>query len=184
MRYILTGAQGTGKSTLLHHFEGKMNIVTEVVRNLAKDEHIAVNEEGNMRGQTRIFDTYEQVLSKNETPFISDRGLTDVIAYTCYNMQDKGGEGEKFLDDQVMRLAEFQNKYGKDTVYFYVPIEFEVEYDGFRSMDEDFRKAIDKNIKDLLDGMGIDYIELRGTVDERVAIVEDIMKNYGDLRYE
>jgi hypothetical protein len=51
-------------------------------------------------------------------------------------------------------------------------------------MDEDFRKAIDKNIKDLLDGMGIDYIELRGTVEERLEVMEDIMKNYGDLRYE
>ena len=182
MRYILTGAQGVGKTSILKHFEGKINIVTEVVRNLAKDEQIPVNEQGNMRGQTRIFDTYEQVLSKEEIPFISDRGLTDVIAYTCYNMQDKGEEGEKFLDDQIERLVEFQEKYGNDTVYFYVPIEFEVEYDGFRSTNEDFRKEIDKNIKDLLDGMQIDYIELRGTVEERLEIMEDIMKNYGDIQ--
>ena len=181
MRYILTGAQGVGKTSILRKFEGRMNLVTEVVRNLAKDEHIAVNEEGNMRGQSRIFDTYEEVLSKRETPFISDRGLTDVIAYTCYNMKDKGAEGEKFLDDQIARLNEFQNKYGGDTIYFYIPIEFEVEYDGFRSMNEDFRKEIDKNIKDLLDGMGIDYIELRGTVEERLEIIENVMKNYGDI---
>ena len=66
-------------------------------------------------------------------------------------------------------------------MYFYIPIEFEVEYDGFRSMNEDFRKEIDKNIKDLLDGMGIDYIELRGTVEERLEIMENVMRNYGDL---
>lgn len=181
MRYILTGAQGTGKSTLLHHFDGRMNIVTEVVRNLAKDEHISVNEKGNMEGQSRIFDTYEEILSKKATPFISDRGLTDVIAYTCYNMKDKGVEGEKFLDDQIARLVEFQNKYGNDTVYFYVPIEFPVVYDGFRSTNEEFRVEINKNIHDLLDGMDIDYIELRGTVEERVAMVEDVMRNYGDI---
>jgi predicted ATPase len=181
MRYILTGAQGVGKTSILRKFEGRMNLVTEVVRNLAKNEHIAVNEEGNMRGQSRIFDTYEEVLSKRETPFISDRGLTDVIAYTCYNMKDKGAEGKKFLDDQITHLNEFQNKYGNDTIYFYIPIEFEVEYDGFRSTNEDFRKEIDKNIKDLLDGMGVDYIELRGTVEERLEIIENIMRNYGDL---
>ena len=27
MRYILTGAQGTGKSTLLHYFDDKMNVI-------------------------------------------------------------------------------------------------------------------------------------------------------------
>lgn len=182
MRYILTGAQGTGKSSVLRYFEGKMNIVTEVVRNLAKDEHIAVNEEGNMRGQTRIFETYYDVLSKTDVPFISDRGLTDVIAYTCYNMKDKGEEGERFLDEQIERLAEFQKLY-PDTVYFYVPIEFDVVWDGFRSTDEEFRKEIDKNIKDLLDAMNVDYIELRGTVEERVGVVEDVMRNYGDLDY-
>ena len=181
MRYILTGAQGVGKTTILKNFEGRMNVVTEVVRNLARNEHISVNEKGNMRGQSRIFDTYVEVLSKNETPFISDRGLTDVIAYTCYNMKDKGKEGEDFLDNQVLRLAEFQNNYGDDTVYFYIPIEFDVEYDGFRSMNEEFRREIDKNIKDLLDSMNIDYIELRGTVEERLKTVEEIMKNYGDI---
>lgn len=182
MRYILTGSQGTGKSTIIHHFDGKMNIKTEVVRNLAKNEHIAVNENGNMRGQTAIFDAYENILAKSSTPFISDRGLTDVIAYTCYNMKDKGVEGERFLDDQLCRLVKFQEEYGNDTVYFYIPIEFPVVDDGFRSVDEEFRKEIDHNIKDLLDGMGIDYIELRGTIEERVAVVEGVMRNYGDLK--
>ena len=181
MKYILTGAQGTGKSTLLHHFDGRMNIVTEVVRNLAKDEHISVNEEGNMRGQTRIFDTYYDILSKTDSPYISDRGLTDVLAYTCYNMKDKGVEGEKFLEDQMNRFIRFSDN-NPDVVYFYVPIEFDVEWDGFRSTDEEFRKEIDKNIKDLLDAMGIDYIELRGTVEERLEAMEEIMKNYGDIQ--
>lgn len=180
MRYILTGAQGTGKSTLLHHFDGKMNIITEVVRNLAKDEHISVNEEGNVRGQTRIFDTYYDILSKTKGPYVSDRGLTDVLAYTCYNMKDKGIEGEKFLEDQMNRFIRFMDN-NSDVVYFYVPIEFDVEWDGFRSVNEDFRKEIDKNIKDLLDAMNIDYIELRGTVEERLETMEEIMKNYGDL---
>ena len=182
MRYILTGAQGVGKTSMLKKFDGKMNVVTEVVRNLAKTEHINVNESGDMNGQTRIFETYFDVLGKKETPFISDRGLTDVIAYTCYNMKDKGEEGEKFLDGQIERLIEFQKEYGDDTVYFYVPIEFEVENDGFRSVNEEFRKEIDKNIKDILDSLGINYIELRGSVQDRLAVMEEVMKNYGDIQ--
>ena len=96
-------------------------------------------------------------------------------------MKDKGKMGEKVLEDQMNEFIKFQNDY-PDTVYFYVPIEFDVVWDGFRSVDEDFRKEIDKNIKDLLDAMQVDYIELRGTVEERVAIVENVMRMYGDIQ--
>lgn len=183
MKYILCGTQGTGKTSVLKHFDGKMNTITEVVRNLVKDEHIPVNEQGTEHGQRRIFDTYYEILSKTEAPYISDRGLVDVLAYTCYNMKDKGEKGEKFMDELMERFVHFQ-EVNPDVVYFYVPIEFDVVWDGFRSMDEDFRKEIDKNIKDLLDAMNVDYIELRGTVEERLEIIENVMKKYGDLNYE
>ena len=181
MRYVLVGAQGSGKSSVLHHFDTKMNIITEVVRNLAKDEQIPVNEQGSFHGQTRIFDTYLDVLSRTETPFISDRGLVDVIAYTAYNMKDKGEEGEEFLTKQIDKLVEWSQKY-PDTVYFYVPIEFPVVYDGFRSMDEDFRTEIDNNIHEILEGMGVDYVTLHGSIEERVAQVEEVMRQHGDLK--
>lgn len=192
MKYLIVGAQGTGKSTLLHHFDDKMNVVTEVVRNLAKTEGIAVNENGNMEGQTRIFDTYYKILSETGSPYISDRGLTDVIAYTCYNMRKliangkiTQEEGEGFIEDQINRFIDFSEK-NDDVVYFYVPIEFDVVDDGFRSTDEEFRKEIDKNISDLFEymenlHMGLNVFTLHGTVEERLETMEEIMKNYGDI---
>lgn len=181
MKYILTGTAGTGKSTLLHHFDNKMNVITEVVRNLAKTDHIKVNEDGDYDGQNKIFNTYYDIFEKTDGPWISDRGLTDVIAYTCYNVKNKGREGENFLQDQLDKFIKFQTE-NKDVVYFYVPIEFAVVDDGFRSLNEDFRKEIDKNIKDLLDVMNVDYIELRGSVEERLEVMEDVMRNYGDIQ--
>ena len=188
MRYILTGAQGTGKSTLLHNFDSDMKIVTEVVRNLAKSEGINVNENGDTNGQSRIFDTYYDILSQKDETYISDRGLTDVIAYTLYNMRDKGVEGEKFIEDQVNRFIKFTEE-NDDIVYFYVPIEFEVENDGFRSTNEEFRKAIDKNITELFDYMealhlGLTVYTIKGSVEERLETMREIMKQYGDLNYE
>ena len=192
MRYILTGAQGVGKSTLLHHFEDRMNIVTEVVRNLAKTDGIAVNEEGNIDGQSKIFNTYYDILSNKQSPYISDRGLTDVIAYTCYNMSRlisemkiSQEEGQRFIEEQINRFIEFSDK-NEDIVYFYVPIEFDVVGDGFRSTNEEFRKEVDKNISDLFEymeelHMGLNVFTLRGTVEERLEMMEDIMRNYGDL---
>lgn len=193
MRYILTGAQGTGKSTLLHHFDDRMKVVTEVVRNLAKTDGIAVNEEGNTDGQTKIFNTYYDILSDKSSSYISDRGLTDVIAYTVYNMQRlihemkiSQEDGQKFIEEQINRFIEFSEK-NDDIVYFYVPIEFNVEGDGFRSTNEDFRKEVDKNISELFEYMeglhrGLNVFTVTGTVEERLETIEEIMKNYGDLR--
>ena len=181
MKYILTGSQSVGKSEVLKRFKDRINTVTEVVRNLAKSEGINVNESGDENGQTRIFETYYETLSSTPGPLISDRGLTDVIAYTCYNMKDKGEEGEKFLEKQIERFVQFQ-KENPDFVYFYIPIEFPVVNDGFRSLNEEFRREIDKNIKDFLDVMEVDYIELRGSIEERVETVENVMRNYGDIQ--
>jgi len=188
MRYILTGAQGTGKSTLLHHFEGKMELVTEVVRNLAKSKGINVNESGDENGQSMIFNTYYDILSKKDKTYLSDRGLTDVIAYTCSNMVNKGEEGQKFLEDQINKFIQFTED-NDDIVYFYVPIEFSVEDDGFRSTNEDFRREIDENIYELFEYMeglhrGLNVYTLRGTVEERLSTMIEIMKNYGDYNYE
>jgi len=179
MKYIITGAQGTGKSTILHCFEDKMDVVTEVVRNLSKDKNIKVNERGDEEGQDMIFNTYKEIFNNKKGPFISDRGLTDVMSYTCYLMRT-GKVSEEFLQKQVNEFIDFQDN-NKDIVYFYTPIEFDVVDDGFRSLNEDFRKEIDKNIKDFLIGFNVDYIEVKGTVEERVETIENVMRSYGDI---
>ena len=186
MKYILTGAQGTGKTSILKKLEGKMTTITEVVRNLAKTEGINVNENGDREGQSRIFNTYYEKLSETDGPYISDRGLTDVIAYTCYNMHNKGEEGQKFIEDQINKFIQFSEK-NDDVVYFYVPIEFDVEDDGFRSTNEEFRKEIDTNISELFEymenlHMGLNVFTLRGSVEERLETMEGIMRNYGDIQ--
>ena len=82
-KLIFTGAQGTGKSTILNHYKEKgMNCITEVVRNLSK-QGININESGDESGQKVIFETYKEVLTQ-PGDYISDRGLTDVLAYTMY----------------------------------------------------------------------------------------------------
>ena len=147
----------------------------------------------NIEGQEKIFSTYYNILSKAESPSISDRGLTDVIAYTCYNMHRlmcegkiRQEKGQGVIEDQINRFIEFSEK-NEDIVYFYVPIEFDVEGDGFRSTNEEFRAEVDKNISELFEymeelHMGLNVFALRGTVEERLETMEEIMKNYGDIQ--
>jgi predicted ATPase len=167
-RIIFTGAQGTGKTTILNEFrnQGK-NVITEVVRNLAK-EGIKINEMGDEKGQKKIFSTYEKLLSE-QVEYISDRGLIDVLAYTMH-LNKRGLVSDKLVKSQFNALKKFV-KNNQDIIYCYFPIEFGVIDDGVRSLDEDYRREIDNNIKEILISLGAPWVTIRGGVDARVNMV-------------
>lgn len=170
-RIIFTGAQGTGKTTILDEFrnQGK-NVITEVVRNLAK-EGVKINEMGDEKGQKKIFSTYEKLLSE-QVEYISDRGLIDVLAYTMH-LNKKGLVSDKLVKSQFNALKKFV-KNNQDIIYCYFPIEFDVVDDGVRSLDEDYRREIDNNIKEILISLGTPWVTIKGSVEARVNTVNMI----------
>lgn len=170
-RIIFTGAQGTGKTTLLKACEEKgARIITEVVRNLAKTG-VKINEDGDEKGQKRIFKEYEKLLSDPQ-PYISDRGLTDVLAYSIY-LRDCGKVSDKLVETQFKSLKKFI-KNNPDIIFCYFPIEFDVVEDGIRSQDEKFRQAIDNNIRELLDTLGVTYVTVRGDKEIRIKTIDKL----------
>lgn len=171
VRMCLTGSQSTGKSTVLNLFkEAGYPVITEVVRNLVKEKGISINKEGTDATQQMVFNTYSKVLSETEK-YVSDRGLTDVISYTAAGVFE-GKVNKAVLDEQEVQLEEFVAN-NPDIVYVYFPIEFPVVADGVRSVDEDYRKQIDNLIHDTLDGLGIDYLTVTGTPEERFGQILD-----------
>ena len=168
-RIIFTGAQGTGKTTILNHYkEHGENVITEVVRNLAK-KGVKINKEGDEKGQTKIFKEYEKLLGEH-TSFISDRGLIDVTAYTVY-LARQGKVSEEYTNKQLKKLGKFLEE-NSDIIYCYFPIEFDIVADGTRDLDETFRSDIDQIILSLLGAFGINFVVVSGTVEERLARVE------------
>ena len=173
-RIVFTGAQGTGKTTVLKEFENKgMNVITEVVRELAKTG-VKINKDGDEKGQAKIFKTYKDKLSSsNINGYISDRCLIDVVAYSMY-LAEQGKVSDEFVQKQMKQLIKFKNE-NPDIAYCYFPIEFDVVSDGVRDTDEEFRAAIAHNIIAVMQEAGIRPIIIKGTVEERVAKVNRVV---------
>jgi len=183
-RIVFTGAQGTGKTTVLNFFQEQgMNVITEVVRNLAK-KGVNINKDGDEKGQTKIFKEYEKLLGELDfNGYISDRGLVDVVAYTIY-LSKHGKVSEKFADKQIKALKKFREA-NPDITYCYFPIEFPVEDDGVRDMDEEFRTEIDNIIRHLMETCSIQPIVIRGDVVYRIEKIKRLINwlNEGMLLY-
>lgn len=167
MKYIITGAQGTGKSSLIKELSLDYKVIDSISRRLSKTQKI--NQDADTTSQALMFDTFKSELL-NDNYDIYDRGLVDVMAYTMYQFRLGKVSKEEFL----RQWNEFY-LYSKDCVYFYLPIEFDVVDDGTRSIDENYRKEIDTNIKFLLDFFNIKYYTITGCVGDRVRKIEEII---------
>lgn len=170
-RIILTGAQGTGKTTLMNELAKDGIRTISHIRKTAAENGIDIST-ATEEGQKIYFKTLKKELSSKRS-YVSDRGLTCVAAYTF----DKAVTGEiskKTADKQYIDLVKFHTE-NPDVLLVYVPIEFSIEDDGERSIDPDFQLKIDFLIKNLLDTSGIKYITVTGTVEERLNQINNAL---------
>jgi predicted ATPase len=170
MKYLFTGAQGTGKTTVMNQLSTSMPTVQGITRKLIADG-IQVNYAGSSNSQKVIFDAYYEALNK-DTDYISERSLIDVLAYTNYLY-----DNNKCTYDELAREALLAEEWYKhnECMYIYFPIEFDIVYDGVRSMNKTYQKKIDDYIKQYLNKLNLVYITVHGTVEERVEQISKLI---------
>ena len=164
-RIVLTGAQGTGKTTLMNELTKDGTRAISHIRKTAAENGLDIAT-ATEEGQKIYFKTLKKELSSKKS-YVSDRGLSCVAAYTF----DKAVAGEitkKTADKQYMDLVKFHTE-NPDVLLVYVPIEFEVEDDGERSTDKEFQAKIDFLIKNILETSGVQYITVTGSVEDRLS---------------
>ena len=174
-RIILTGAHGTGKTTLMNELAKDGTRTLSIARDAATAGNYPPTDENREAYQKDLFAAGLKALGSKKN-YISDRGLTCIAAYTFFNVF-KNTIKKKTADNQYMKMQKF-HKDNPDVLVVYVPIEFELEDDGLRSMNKQEQAAIDFMIKNLLDTAGIEYITVTGTVEERVAQIETALANH------
>ena len=169
-RVILTGAQGTGKTTLMNELAKDGTRTLSVARDTAEANGWTAENGTNEEYQKALFSDLKKELSSKKS-YISDRGLSCVAAYT-FEKAIAGEIAKETADKQYIDIVKFAEA-NPDALLVYVPIEFPVEDDGVRSTDEAHRAAIDFLIRNILETSGIPYITVHGSVEERRQQVED-----------
>jgi len=185
MRIFFCGAQGTGKSTLVN----ELKFILPEYETMDSPSRLFIKE-GEKRVQ-RSFESKEYmdfqkkiilhclnyyVLRKN---FYSSRSIIDSYAYINYALKhSKNSSVTIFLHSMLSVLDTYLDFcFEEDTVYFYLPIEFEIgENNSLRDTDSTYQKEIDELIKST-----IKYVEfkfnckihtLTGKVQERVERIK------------
>lgn len=175
-----TGAQSTGKTTLLNRLielNSNVTFVEEVTRRIKRDFDLPINEDGGNLTQFMIMaDHVANLYRKNDNDLtIFDRCAIDGVVYTRW-LQLNG-----MVDDCIYTAAcaiydAIIDKY--DVIFYTDPADVPLVDDGERSADVDFRNGIIKMFEERLVGRD-NVVVLSGTVEKRLETVKKTVESFG-----
>jgi len=174
MRIAITGAQSTGKSTLLRYLKQDDDLkgfefIDELTRKIAA-KGININEEGSNMSQIFTVTIHAENIVKDH--FISDRCALDGLVYTKW-LFDQGKVDKWILDYAVGVAKEVIPRYD---YIFYLPAEIPIEDDGVRSADVKFRDEIVTLFEMYAKELDVKLIELTGAVKDRAKQFKRVLE--------
>ena len=190
MRIALTGAQGTGKTTLMNElkrgsFLPHYTFYDEVVRNLVKRTGISINRKADDYSQTAI--TNEQVRLASETTFNTpnaffDRCIVDSHAFTVFDYKNGQISEKVYMYSREMLKMVFT--YFPYDMVIYIPPKIQLVEDGVRDTDIRYRNKIDQLMIDVLNYKSVKSsptkvhtlleISVQGRIEEILNNMEEI----------
>lgn len=182
-KIMFCGSSCTGKTTLLNVMKKDLlfkdwTYFENVVRNLHKEGR-EICEKSSSETQTMIFDRYYDILREMDKGLsISDRSIIDVAAFTSV-LQEQLPIGDKDYYKMYLtmehQLQEISCKVKDLSLVVYTPIEFPVEDDGERLVDNLLRDKFDQKILEILFKNKISYLRVSGSVEERLSQIKKVV---------
>ena len=177
LKIAFCGAHGVGKTTLIDSLDIEPNKrIKEIARELLKEfwDLQSMATISKLRFQSKCFKKQKEAEERlRDTWFVSDRSIHDIYVYT--HMVDVEWEFAIEFKEYIMKAMHDEIKQNNYDIVFYIPIEFELENDGVRNMDLQFQKDIDSMIHNSLIINKVPFITLKGTIEERVAQVKQVV---------
>lgn len=189
MIFSFTGAQSTGKTTLLEHLKCKnlgnhsFEFIPEVTRLVRREYEVPINEGGDDMTQMLIMTEHIRNIYKGRTDSlvrgvnkILDRCALDGIVYTHY-LLDKGKISRTTYDACELIYKKLRDEY--DVIFYTSPDDVELVDDGERSIDKHFREDIiglfDMYLQYGIIEKGPRVVYLEGTVEERLETIKSTL---------
>jgi len=181
MLISFTGAQSSGKTTLLNHWNDCRNhwkVVPEVTRKL-KRQGFEINDDSSNYIDTQIAiltDHLNNIFSYSNIDMdtILDRCIVDGFIYTRYFRME--GKVDEFTDRMFTKMFKrYISKY--DYVFYTSPYDVALISDGERSMSESFRNKIIRLYEELILNKYPNVFVLEGSVESRYNKMVEIISN-------
>jgi nicotinamide riboside kinase len=168
MKIGLAGTVSVGKSTLvkalaeLEQFKDYY-VATERSKYL-RDQGISLNSDSTSKGQF-VF-AAERSLELMHDNLLTDRTIYDVCAFTLSAKSISYGDKIKLIESFVT----IKNDY--DVIIYVSPEGVDIEDNGVRTTDAEYRMKIDFAIRGLLkEYPPVKLIEIKGTTEERINLI-------------
>ena len=188
MIFSFTGAQCTGKTTLLKHLYKENGdypfvFVPEVTRLIRREYNMPINESGDDLTQMLIMTEHVRNVFRDRADYIIrgvhqifDRCALDGIVYSHY-LLDKGKINRATYDACDLIYKKLINKY--DVIFYTSHEDVELVDDGERSVDKIFREDIiglfDMYMQYNIIEKGPRVVHLEGTVEERLKTIKSTL---------
>lgn len=180
MKVSFTGAQSTGKTTLLNKCKEiykDYKFVDEVTRYVRKTYDVKINEIGGNETQLYILAEHIKNHLRQEKNLMLDRCILDGYVYTSYQVQ--AGK----VQEEVLRAfgSVFNSLFEKlDYIFYTEPGDVKLVDDGERSANNKFREDIIEIFENIImykisSKNREKIIRLKGTVDQRLDIIKSIL---------
>lgn len=175
-----TGAQSTGKSTLLNRckeeFGDKFSYVEEVTRLVKRQYNVPINEGGTDITQCLIMN--QHIINSIQYPkdVIMDRCVVDGTVYTTYLALK--GKVSHWVAEYASKVA--NELISKIDIIFLCTAEFDVVDDGVRSIDTAFRNEIAALMDSCISMCVPTYkvVRLTGSVEDRMNTIKTTISKY------
>ena len=188
MIFSFTGAQCTGKTTLLKHLYKENGdypfvFIPEVTRLIRREYNMPINESGDDLTQMLIMTEHVRNIFRDRADHIVrgihqilDRCALDGIVYSHY-LLDKGKINRATYDACDLIYKKLINKY--DVIFYTSHEDVELVDDGERSVDKIFREDIiglfDMYMQYNIIEDGHRIVHLEGSVEERLKTIKSTL---------